>query len=54
MAISNSPAQDYNQSDYSNSARLQINGSAQEQKFFENLLFIISLNLFFIFFILIY
>jgi hypothetical protein len=38
MAISNSPAQDYNQSDYSNSARLQINGSAQEQKFFENLL----------------
>ena len=38
MAISNSPAQDYNQSNYSSSSRLQLNGSAQEQKFFENLL----------------
>ena len=38
MAISISPAQDYNQSNYSSSSRLQLNGSAQEQKFFENLL----------------
>ena len=38
MAISNTPAQDYVQSDYSNSARLQVNGSAQEQKFIENLI----------------
>ena len=38
MAISNTPAQDYVQSDYSNSARLKINGSAQEQKFIENLI----------------
>ena len=38
MAISNTPAQDYVQSDYSNSARLNINGSAQEQKFIENLI----------------
>ena len=38
MAISNSPAQDYVQSDYTNSARLNINGSAQEQKFMENLI----------------
>ena len=38
MAISNSPAQDYVQSDYTNSARLNINGSAQEQKFIENLI----------------
>ncbi len=36
MAYSNSPAQDYVQSDYTNSARLNINGSAQEQKFMEN------------------
>ena len=38
MAYSNTPAQDYVQSDYSNSARLNINGSAQEQKFIENLI----------------
>ncbi|AGH26520.1 hypothetical protein CPPG_00204 [Cyanophage P-RSM1] len=38
MAITNTPAQDYVQSDYSNSARLNINGSAQEQKFIENLI----------------
>lgn len=38
MAISNTPAQDYVQSDYSNNARLNINGSAQEQKFIENLI----------------
>ena len=38
MAISNTPAQDYVQSDYSNSARLNINGSPQEQKFIENLI----------------
>ena len=38
MAISNTPAQDYVQSDYTNSARLNINGSAQEQKFMENLI----------------
>ena len=38
MVISNTPAQDYVQSDYSNSARLNINGSAQEQKFIENLI----------------
>jgi len=37
MAYSNTPAQDYVQSDYTNSARLNINGSAQEQKFMENL-----------------
>ncbi len=37
MAISNTPAQDYVQSDYTNAARLNINGSAQEQKFMENL-----------------
>ena len=37
MAFSNTPAQDYVQSDYTNSARLNINGSAQEQKFMENL-----------------
>ena len=37
MAYSNTPAQDYVQSDYSNSARLNINGSAQEQKFIENI-----------------
>ena len=38
MAISNSPAQDYNQSNYSSSSRLQLNGSAQEQKTIENLI----------------
>ena len=38
MAISNTPAQDYVQSDYSHSSRLKINGSAQEQKFMENLI----------------
>ena len=38
MAISNTPAQDYVQSDYTNNARLNINGSAQEQKFIENLI----------------
>ena len=38
MAITNTPAQDCVQSDYSNSARLNINGSAQEQKFIENLI----------------
>ena len=38
MAYSNSPAQDYVQSDYTNSARLNVNGSAQEQKFIENLI----------------
>ena len=38
MAITNTPAQDYVQSDYSNSARLNINGSAQEKKFIENLI----------------
>tara|TARA_B100001057_G_scaffold332681_1_gene333116 strand:- start:13157 stop:14083 length:927 start_codon:yes stop_codon:yes gene_type:complete len=38
MAITNTPAQDYVQSDYSNNARLNINGSAQEQKFIENLI----------------
>ena len=37
MAISNTPAQDYVQSDYSHSARFKANGSAQEQKFIENL-----------------
>ena len=38
MAFQNTPAQDYVQSDYSNSSRLKINGSAQEQKFIENLI----------------
>ena len=38
MAITNTPAEDFVQSDYSNSARLNINGSAQEQKFIENLI----------------
>ena len=37
MAISNTPAQDYVQSDYSNSGRLRANASEQEQKFIENL-----------------
>ena len=37
MAYSNTPAQDYVQSDYSNAGRLKANGSAQEQKFIENL-----------------
>ena len=37
MAYSNTPAHDYVESDYTNSARLNINGSAQEQKFMENL-----------------
>ena len=38
MAISNTPAQDYVQSDYSNSARFRAIGSAQEQKTIENLI----------------
>ena len=37
MAFSNTPAQDYVQSDYSNAGRFKANGSAQEQKFIENL-----------------
>ena len=37
MAYSNSPASDCNQSDYSSACRLNINGSAQERKFMENL-----------------
>ena len=37
MAISNTPAQDYVQSDYTSAGRLKANGSAQEQKFIENL-----------------
>ena len=37
MAIQNTPAQDYVQSDYSNAGRFKANGSAQEQKFIENL-----------------
>ena len=37
MAIQNSPAQDYVQSDYSNAGRLKANASSQEQKFIENL-----------------
>ena len=38
MAISNTPAQDYVQSDYSSSARFRAIGSAQEQKTIENLI----------------
>ena len=38
MAISNTPAQDYAQSDYSSSARFRAIGSAQEQKTIENLI----------------
>tara|TARA_A100001388_G_scaffold192571_1_gene145075 strand:+ start:992 stop:1918 length:927 start_codon:yes stop_codon:yes gene_type:complete len=38
MAISNTPAQDYVQSDYSNSSRFRAIGSAQEQKTIENLI----------------
>ena len=38
MAFSNTPAQDYIQSDYSNSARFRAIGSAQEQKTIENLI----------------
>ena len=38
MTFRNTPAQDYVQSDYTSSSRLQINGSAQEQKFMENLI----------------
>ena len=38
MVYRNTPAQDYVQSDYSNAARLNLNGSAQEQKFMENLI----------------
>ena len=38
MTISNTPAQDYIQSDYSNSARFRAIGSAQEQKTIENLI----------------
>ena len=37
MSFSNTPAQDYVQSDYSNAGRFKANGSAQEQKFIENL-----------------
>ena len=37
MVFRNSPAQDYVQSDYSNAGRFKANGSAQEQKFIENL-----------------
>ena len=37
MAIQNTPAQDYVQSDYSNAGRLKANASSQEQKFIENL-----------------
>ena len=37
MAIKNTPAQDYVQSDYSNAGRLKANASSQEQKFIENL-----------------
>ena len=37
MVYRNTPAQDYVQSDYTNAARLNLNGSAQEQKFMENL-----------------
>ena len=35
MAIKNTPAQDYVQSDYSNAGRLKANASSQEQKFIE-------------------
>ena len=38
MAISNTPAQDYVQSDYSSGSRFRANGSAQEQKTIENLI----------------
>ena len=38
MAISNTPTQDYVQSDYTSSARFRANGSAQEQKTIENLI----------------
>ena len=38
MVFRNSPAQDYVQSDYSNAGRFKANGSAQEQKFIENLI----------------
>ena len=38
MAISNTPAQDYVQSDYTSSSRFRANGSAQEQKTIENLI----------------
>ena len=38
MAIQNSPAQDYVQSDYSNAGRFKANASAQEQKCMENLI----------------
>ena len=37
MAIQNSPAQDYVQSNYASAGRLKANASAQEQKFIENL-----------------
>ena len=37
MAFSNTPAQDYVQSNHSHASRLKANGSAQEQKFLENL-----------------
>ena len=38
MAISNTPAQDFVQSDYTSSARFRAIGSAQEQKTIENLI----------------
>ena len=37
MAIQNSPAKDYVQSNYASAGRLKANASAQEQKFIENL-----------------
>ena len=37
MAFSNTPAQDYVQSNHSHASRLKANGSSQEQKFLENL-----------------
>ena len=38
MTYSNTPAQDFVQSNHTDPARLQANGSAQEQKFIENLI----------------
>ena len=38
MTYSNTPAQDFVQSNHADPARLQANGSAQEQKFIENLI----------------
>ena len=37
MSYSNTPAKDCVQSDYNSACRLNINGSAQERKFMENL-----------------